>query len=127
MVSSVAGVAAAPGMGAYAATKFALEAVSTSLRAEVAARGVRVLVARPAPTATGFRENAASSGGERLETPATEDRQAAADVARRIVAAVNAGADVVETSLYVRGVSFVSRALPPLFRLATRRMARRSR
>ncbi len=124
MVSSVAGVAAAPSMGAYAASKFALEALSAALRAEVADRGVRVVVVRPGPVATGFRDHAVSSGTDALATPKKENRQPAAAVARQIVAAVGAGRSVVETSLYVRGVSFAARALPPLFRFVTKRMAR---
>lgn len=125
MVSSVAGVAAAPAMGAYAASKFALEALSTALRAEVAARGVRVLVVRPGPVATSFRDHAVAGGADALRTPEKDDRQPPAAVARQIVAAVTAGRSVVETSLYVRGVSFASRALPPVFRFVTKRMASR--
>lgn len=125
MISSVAGVAAAPAMGAYAASKFALEALSIALRAEVAARGVRVTVVRPGPVATEFREHALAGDDSGLESPNAEadDRQRAEDVARRIVRGVQAGHDVVETSLYVRGASFLSRTLPPVFRLVTRRMA----
>lgn len=125
MISSVAGVAAAPGMGAYAASKFALEALSTSLRAELAARGVRVLVVRPGPVATGFREHALSSGEAGLHTPAKDERQRPEIVARQVMAAVDARRDVVETSLYVRGVSFAARALPLAFRLATKHMAKK--
>jgi short-subunit dehydrogenase len=124
MISSVAGVAVAPGMGAYAASKFALEALAAALRAEVATRGVRVVVVRPGPVATGFRDHAVSGGADALQTPTKDDRQKPANVARQVLAAVYARRDVVETSLYVRGVSFASRALPPVFRFVTKRMTK---
>jgi hypothetical protein len=58
-VSSVAGRIAAPGMGAYAASKHALEAMTDSLRAEVAPHGVDVVSVMPGPVETRFRERVA--------------------------------------------------------------------
>ena len=55
-VSSVSGRVAAPGAGAYAASKFALEALSDSLRAEVDEYGVDVVVVEPGPVDTKFSE-----------------------------------------------------------------------
>ncbi|PSP97442.1 oxidoreductase [Halobacteriales archaeon QS_4_70_19] len=55
-VSSVAGRLASPGMGAYSASKFALEGYSDSLRNEVAPHGVDVSVVQPGPVETMFRE-----------------------------------------------------------------------
>jgi len=46
-ISSVGGKAAMPTYGAYAGAKFALEAVSDSLRREVAPLGIRVVVIEP--------------------------------------------------------------------------------
>ncbi|MGL1489028.1 SDR family NAD(P)-dependent oxidoreductase, partial [Vibrio parahaemolyticus] len=43
-VSSVVGRVAFPGMGVYAATKFALEALSDALRMELAPFGVKVVL-----------------------------------------------------------------------------------
>ncbi|MBI0300441.1 SDR family oxidoreductase [Streptomyces sp. PRKS01-29] len=51
-VSSVAGRLARPGNGVYSATKHAVGAVSDAMRAEVAARGVRVGVIEPGMVAT---------------------------------------------------------------------------
>ncbi len=63
MVSSIAGVVAAPRMGAYAASKFALEALAIALRAECAASGVRVVVVRPGPVDTLLRAHSIAKGG----------------------------------------------------------------
>ncbi|WP_238422194.1 SDR family NAD(P)-dependent oxidoreductase [Gordonia sp. 'Campus'] len=51
-VSSVAGLVAAPGFGYYSATKFAVEAVTETLRNEVAAQGISVLAIEPGATRT---------------------------------------------------------------------------
>jgi NAD(P)-dependent dehydrogenase (short-subunit alcohol dehydrogenase family) len=57
-ISSVGGKAAMPTYGAYAGTKFALEAVSDSLRREVEPLGVKVVVVEPG----GVRTEMASRG-----------------------------------------------------------------
>jgi NADP-dependent 3-hydroxy acid dehydrogenase YdfG len=51
-VSSVAGLVAAPGFGYYSATKFAVEAITESLRPEVADQGISVLAVEPGATRT---------------------------------------------------------------------------
>ena len=53
-VSSVAGLLAAPGFGYYSATKYAIEAITDTLRDEVAAQGISVLTVEPGA----FRTNA---------------------------------------------------------------------
>jgi NAD(P)-dependent dehydrogenase (short-subunit alcohol dehydrogenase family) len=55
-VSSVVGKRALPGNGAYCATKFALQALSDSLRLELGGSGVDVVVVCPGLTDTEFRE-----------------------------------------------------------------------
>jgi NAD(P)-dependent dehydrogenase (short-subunit alcohol dehydrogenase family) len=57
-ISSVGGRVAMPTYGAYAGTKFALEAVSDSLRQELAPQGVKVIVVEPG----GVRTEMASRG-----------------------------------------------------------------
>ena len=52
--SSMGGQVTMPGFGAYCAAKFALEAVSESLAAEVAPFGIRVLIVEPGAFRTGF-------------------------------------------------------------------------
>ena len=53
-VSSVAGRVAAPFMGAYNASKFALEGLSDSMRVELGSFGVRVVLIEPGPIRTDF-------------------------------------------------------------------------
>ncbi|WP_302082346.1 SDR family oxidoreductase [Salinibaculum rarum] len=53
-VSSVAGRVASPGGGVYSASKFALEAMSDALRAEVEEFGVDVVLVEPGPVETDF-------------------------------------------------------------------------
>ncbi|WP_075938100.1 SDR family NAD(P)-dependent oxidoreductase [Halosegnis longus] len=55
-VSSVAGRVAPPGAGAYAASKFALEGYSDTLRNEVAGLGIDVALVEPGPVETPFRD-----------------------------------------------------------------------
>lgn len=51
-ISSVSGRVASPFLGPYAASKFALEALSDSLRLELAPWGVKVVLVEPGPVAT---------------------------------------------------------------------------
>ncbi|MFC6939036.1 SDR family oxidoreductase [Salinirubellus sp. GCM10025818] len=68
-VSSVAGRVAAPGMGAYAGSKHAVEGMSDTLRTEVEPFGVDVVVVQPGPVETSFRDRV----GDELEAgPRTE-------------------------------------------------------
>ncbi len=55
-VSSVSGRVATPIMGAYAASKFALEAISDALRVELAHFGVRVVIIEPTSSPTNIWE-----------------------------------------------------------------------
>ncbi|GHA92143.1 short-chain dehydrogenase [Streptomyces tendae] len=59
-ISSVGGVAALPIFGAYAGTKFALEAASDALRREVKDQGVQVVVVQPG----GVRTDMAAHSGD---------------------------------------------------------------
>ena len=121
MMSSVAGVAASPKMGAYAASKFALEALAIALRAELAP-AVSVVVVRPGPVETPFRENAVAHGTEAGVRPPGARAQSPDDIAEYTLRAVARKTPVVETSAFVRVASFGARALPPIFRAAVRRM-----
>ena len=62
-VSSVLGRMGTPFNGAYAASKFALEGMSESLRAELSPFGVRVVVVEPGLFRTGFHSAQVSGAG----------------------------------------------------------------
>jgi NAD(P)-dependent dehydrogenase (short-subunit alcohol dehydrogenase family) len=64
-VSSVVGRRAIPKVGAYCASKFALNALSDALRVEVADRGVTVTSVYPGTTRTSFRENSRRTRDEK--------------------------------------------------------------
>jgi len=57
-VSSVAGRLALPGQGGYAASKFALEALSDALRVEASEYGIDVVVVEPGPVESQFYDRA---------------------------------------------------------------------
>jgi NAD(P)-dependent dehydrogenase (short-subunit alcohol dehydrogenase family) len=62
-VSSAAGRVATPFMGAYNASKFALEGLSDALRRELAPFGVRVILIEPGPIKTHFNQASVRVGG----------------------------------------------------------------
>lgn len=64
-ISSVAGFIASPSAGYYAATKFALEAISESLSQELAEHGIKVTIVEPGPFRTDF-------AGRSLKAPANQ-------------------------------------------------------
>lgn len=125
MLSSIAGVVAAPRYGAYAASKFALEALAMSMRSELADAGIKVVVIRPGPVHTPFRANAARVPGEVGYDAPDPKAQSARAVAERTIRAVERGQAVLETSAFVRGASTAMRLVPPAVRFALRRMASR--
>jgi NAD(P)-dependent dehydrogenase (short-subunit alcohol dehydrogenase family) len=60
-VSSIGGVIGFPTGGAYTATKFAIEAMSEALAAEVAPFGIRVTIIEPGSFSTEFRSSVQSA------------------------------------------------------------------
>jgi NAD(P)-dependent dehydrogenase (short-subunit alcohol dehydrogenase family) len=65
-ISSMGGMLAPPGFGAYCAAKFGLEAISEALSAEVAPLGIRVLIVEPGAFRTDF------GGGRMHRSPALD-------------------------------------------------------
>ncbi len=72
-VSSVAGRIAAPGMGAYSASKHAIEGYSDSLRRELEPFGIDVSVVQPGPVKTSFRDRVDDELGRLDRTDAYDD------------------------------------------------------
>lgn len=66
-MSSVGGRLSQPGIGAYCASKFALEALSDAARAEVKGFGVNIVLVEPGPVKTSFEEKAEDMIEERVD------------------------------------------------------------
>lgn len=79
MVSSVSGLLAYPLLGPYAASKHALEALSDSLRRELAGEAIAVVLVEPGEAATAIWEKAAIDAERRRDAwpPAIRERYAA--------------------------------------------------
>lgn len=121
-VSSVVGKRAIPKVGGYCATKFALNALSDSLRVEVADQGITVSSVYPGTTRTAFRENSRRTKDEKRgwrPGGVTPER-----VGEKISdAAENGGRDLYVTlpdRLFVAGTTLA----PVLFDRVLRRWAR---
>jgi NAD(P)-dependent dehydrogenase (short-subunit alcohol dehydrogenase family) len=68
-VSSIAGRLATPFMGAYNASKFAVEGMSDALRLELAPFGVHVVIVAPGPITSDFGDAAARTTEESPASP----------------------------------------------------------
>jgi NADP-dependent 3-hydroxy acid dehydrogenase YdfG len=66
--SSILGLKVRPGIGVYAGTKFAVEAMSDALRIELAGTGVRVMVVEPGYTSTNLQSHWTHAQKEPLRT-----------------------------------------------------------
>jgi clavulanate-9-aldehyde reducatase len=89
-VSSVAGRVAREGSGVYNASKWAVGAFSESLRQEVTARGVRVVLIEPGMVATELRDHITDQDAKAMiEVRAAQTRQLqSADIAKAVLYAV---------------------------------------
>jgi NAD(P)-dependent dehydrogenase (short-subunit alcohol dehydrogenase family) len=74
-ISSVGGKVAMAAYGAYTATKFALEAVSDSLRRELSPHGVHVVVVEPGAVRTEMLGRAIATAEEVMSVMTPEQRQ----------------------------------------------------
>lgn len=112
-VSSIAGKIAAPFEGAYAATKFALTAISDALRLELADYGIRVIAVYPGPIETEFTERALKEI-EVPPRPGITRRRPAVRVAEAIVKAARRP----QPEVYVTGLDRLAvglKAVSPRF------------
>jgi NAD(P)-dependent dehydrogenase (short-subunit alcohol dehydrogenase family) len=87
--SSVLGLVAAPYRGAYCASKFAIEALADSLRMELAASGVRIVLIEPGPIASRFLEHALEAYRRNIDLEAS----AHSEIYRTRIARLEEGGD----------------------------------
>lgn len=88
--SSVLGLLVAPYRGAYCASKFALEALTASLRLELEGSGIRVSLIEPGPIRSRFVEHAV----ERLLTTIDIENSAHRDVYQTRLEGMKAGGQI---------------------------------
>ena len=67
-VSSIYGLIAAPMVGAYCASKFAVEALADAQRVELTGTGISLSLIEPGPIVSAFRRNAAAAMEENVMT-----------------------------------------------------------
>ncbi len=83
-VSSILGLIASPMVGAYCASKFAMEALSDALRIELRGTGIAVSLIEPGPIVSAFRRNAAETLARTMEAGTARYGEAyASETARR--------------------------------------------
>jgi NAD(P)-dependent dehydrogenase (short-subunit alcohol dehydrogenase family) len=73
-ISSILGLAAMPYRGAYNASKFALEAITDTLRLELAGSGIRVCLVEPGPIRSRFRVNSLEMFKRHIDTERSSHR-----------------------------------------------------
>jgi len=73
--SSVLGLIGAPYRGAYCASKFAIEALADTLRMELQASGIHVVLIEPGPIATRFVERAIEAYRRNVDLEASHHRE----------------------------------------------------
>lgn len=85
-LSSVSGRIAFPGYGAYAASKFAVEGFSESLRHELAPHGIRVVLVEPGAYRTAIWDKGFSGIRSRPDSPYRKMLEAVLEYSRRAAA-----------------------------------------
>jgi NADP-dependent 3-hydroxy acid dehydrogenase YdfG len=105
-LSSSSGRVARPGSAVYSATKFAVNAFSESLRQEVTARGIRVIVLEPGVVETELRDHITDRAArEQIAAAAASVRQLQPeDVAAAALYAVSQPEHVAVNEVFIRPV-----------------------
>lgn len=86
-VSSIAGFKGLPGRTGYTASKFAMQGFLETIRIENMKKGLHVLIACPAFTASNIRKTAlAADGSHQGESPRNEDSLMSAEKVARVIA-----------------------------------------
>lgn len=121
-VSSVLGHRGLPLLGGYCASKAAVNAMTESLRAELAAEGLRVLLISPGLTESEFREHRMNAEGWKQDAIPLK-AMSAEDVASAMVRASLHGRRDTVLTLPGRVMVLANRLAPGLFDRVARRMA----
>ncbi|MFQ5695474.1 MAG: SDR family NAD(P)-dependent oxidoreductase, partial [Terriglobia bacterium] len=123
-ISSVAGRLALPYMAGYCATKFALNALSTGLRMELAREGVRVVVVCPGRVKTEFRHNMRLTGSRLPDVMRRRESTGitAEEVARVTLRALRSGRRMVVVPWRLRLAIGFRALLPKVFDAVLPRM-----
>ncbi|WP_434381809.1 SDR family oxidoreductase [Melittangium boletus] len=121
-VSSVLGHRGLPLLGGYGASKAAVNLLTESLRAELAAEGIRVLLVSPGLTETEFRDARLHAEGWRQDTIPLRAMSAEA-VAQALVHASRRGHRQTVLTLPGRLMVLANRLAPGLFDAVARRIA----
>ena len=105
-LSSTLGLTPAPGLSGYSASKYALHGLFESLRQELKAQGVDVLMACPGTTDTDFHKKALSGDGSNIESPRemAQRMNSPQEVAENIFNAAQRGQQLVVMSRPYRGI-----------------------
>ncbi|WP_044195383.1 SDR family oxidoreductase [Hyalangium minutum] len=123
-VSSVLGHRGLPLLGGYCAAKAAVNALTESLRAELAAEGLSVLLVSPGFTETEFRQTRLHAQGWQQNAPPLKQMSAEEVAAAMVKASRRHRRDTVLT-LPGRLMVLANRLVPGLFDVAARRMLHR--
>ena len=83
-ISSILGLVCLPYRGAYNASKYALEALSDTLRLELAGSGVHVSLIEPGPITSSFRANAYAAFRQHINADQSAHRDAYAREVKRL-------------------------------------------
>jgi len=117
MTSSVMGLVATPGRGAYAASKYALEAWSDTLRMELYHSGIQVCLIEPGPIHTRFTDNVKQSQSDKpVKNPGIAARFTLGpdDVAKKVCHAFSSAKPKTRypVTLVAHALSWLRRLLP---------------
>ncbi|HEX3707694.1 MAG TPA: SDR family NAD(P)-dependent oxidoreductase [Mycobacteriales bacterium] len=119
-MASIAGRIGAPGEAAYCASKFAVVGLSETVRAEVRASGVKVILIDPGPVATAFGEARGHPYDRDFPKPVSAER-----VAKLTMRAVDRGTPEIFIPRWLRPALVFKNLCPPLFELGVRPEAKR--
>ena len=120
-ISSILGKRAVPQTAGYAATKFALQALSDGLRIEEEPHGIGVTVVCPGSTDTDFRDNEIAAGSVLLPNRPRVNMVSAERVAKATVKAIQRRHREILITPFNRFLNALERVSPSLVDMALRR------